>query len=479
MSEPLILLLTITGATLLILFLLYRRMKRRWTHLHTLHQTLFDNIDRLIVALPSDTRLLSEEEQIERFAEYAGQLRQLADALADDNYTIHPDSFATNDRKQEHNLLASLRNLQAHLSQKAENERIRAIEEQQRNWVNQGLARFVDLLKAHNTDLDTLTYEMIKNLTEYLGASIGGVFIARQEYNEEEYLHMIASVAYDRKKILQKRIEPGEGLVGECYLEKITLYITEIPRGYIEITSGFGKGIPKSILIVPLKLEDKAYGVLEIASIEYIEPYQIQFVERVAESIASAIASLKNNEQTRRLLDASQSQAEEMASQEEEMRQNLEELQATQDLMRHQQDELEQANILMQKNQNDLRNALELSETREKEIQLKNRELKQREEELSEKLKELEETRHSLEQRQKEMEKTNIRMQQNEMILRKAVEKAKTKEKELLEKQAVAKDLEEKYKTAQAELQKAVESLTTYRRWLEAANQKIKTLEGR
>jgi methyl-accepting chemotaxis protein len=141
----------------------------------------------------------------------------------------------------------------------------------------------------------------------------------------------MASFAFDRKKYIQQRFAIGEGLVGTCAIEQDRIFLTEIPENYLNITSGLGESKPRSLLLVPLKLENETLGVIEIASIQVLEEFEIVFVEKLAESIASAVATVKMNMRTSRLLEQSQQQAREMASQEEIMRQHMEELKKTQE----------------------------------------------------------------------------------------------------------------------------------------------------
>lgn len=228
----------------------------------------------------------------------------------------------------------TLLSMQKHLS------RI-ATEEAERTWVNTGLAKFVDILRnKESLDLKDLSDNILMNLVRYVNANQGAIFMLENSVKGEEHLEIIACYAYDRKKFINKRIEIGEGLVGQCVLEREIIYMTEIPDDYIRITSGLGGANPGSILIIPLLLNDKIFGVLELASFEKIPSYKIDFIKRLAENIASSIKNVKDNERTRLLLSASQQQAEELRAQEEEMRQNMEEMQATQEEMGRKNEEI-------------------------------------------------------------------------------------------------------------------------------------------
>ncbi|MEJ1240971.1 PAS domain-containing protein [Chryseolinea sp. T2] len=208
-----------------------------------------------------------------------------------------------------------------------------AQDEKERNWVAEGLALFSDILRSHSNDLRELSDHIISELVKYMQANQGALYLVNNNNPSDVHIELISCYAYDRKKYSIKRIELGEGMLGQTALEKATLYMTEVPTDYVKITSGLGEALPRNIVIVPLKLEDEVYGLVELASFHVIRRHQLNFVEKLSETLASTIAAVKTAERTQRLLKESQIQAEQLRSQEEEVRQNMEELSSTQEEM--------------------------------------------------------------------------------------------------------------------------------------------------
>ena len=225
----------------------------------------------------------------------------------------------------------SLLEMRKNLQEARNEEEKRKYEDSLRKWSNEGLARFAEILRQSTSSISVLSNNIIKNLIHFLDANQGGLFLYNDSNKSNIHLELIASFAYNQERKKKKVIYMGEGLIGTCAIEKAPIYMTELPHDYLTINSGLGGANPVSLLIVPLKVEEQIFGVIEIASFKKMEQYEIEFVEKVSESIASTLSIARINQRTAELLEQSQQQAEEMAAQEEEMRQNLEELQATQE----------------------------------------------------------------------------------------------------------------------------------------------------
>lgn len=214
-------------------------------------------------------------------------------------------------------------------------------EEKKRAWGINGLAMFSKLLRDNSQDFTQLCNIVIQELAKYVHAQQGGIYTVNDNLDDKKLI-LRSWYAYERKKYREKTVEIGEGVLGEAFREKRTVYMKKLPENYLRITSGLGDSEAGCLLVVPLKVNEEVEGMIEIASFKPFEPYQVEFVEKVCESVASTLISVKINEKTKQLLENAQISGEMLRAQEEEMRQNMEELQATQEALHRKEIELDE-----------------------------------------------------------------------------------------------------------------------------------------
>jgi hypothetical protein len=207
-------------------------------------------------------------------------------------------------------------------------------EENERKWTSEGLAKFADILRENAEDVQTLSYQVISNLVKYLNANQGGVFVLKDEDKTDIHISLEACYAFERRKFLKKKIDIKEGMVGQCFFEKESMYLTDIPKDYVSISSGLGESNPKFLLLTPIKADEEVYGVIEIASFQAIKPYMISFVEKLCESMAASLKIARINERTKLLLLSAQNLAENMQNQEGELKQYIQELHLVQETLK-------------------------------------------------------------------------------------------------------------------------------------------------
>lgn len=203
--------------------------------------------------------------------------------------------------------------------------------EAKRNWIVEGLAKFNEFTR--DTSNVTKFYDdVLSNLIRYIHANQGYFYVLNDENPEELYMEIKSVYAYGKQKYLEekKMIKYKQGLVGQAWFDKEALYFTEVPQEYVTITSGMGESTPTCIFIIPLMVNENVFGAIEIASFEPLEDYKVEFITKLSETLASTVSSVKTNERTRILLQASQEAEQALSAQEEEIRQNMEEMSATQ-----------------------------------------------------------------------------------------------------------------------------------------------------
>ncbi|MDN5201101.1 GAF domain-containing protein [Fulvivirgaceae bacterium BMA10] len=206
-------------------------------------------------------------------------------------------------------------------------------DERKRNWASEGIAGIAEILRSTKNS-SKIYDDIVSMVVSYMDANQGGLFIVeRDEGTETETIKMASCYAYTRKKFIETEYQPGQGLIGQAYLEKECIHLTDIPQNYVKITSGLGESTPTSLIIMPLMVNEMVEGLIEIASFDAFQEHEVAFLEKLGESIASFIQTNRINERTSVLLQEAQERAEELRAQEEEMRQNMEELAATQEEM--------------------------------------------------------------------------------------------------------------------------------------------------
>ncbi len=208
-------------------------------------------------------------------------------------------------------------------------------EDDKRNRINEGLAKFSEILGNYSNNLQKFGDEVIVNLVKFLNSNQGCLFVVNDENMDDEHLQLVSTYANNKKKFQSSRIIKGQGLVGQAWIEGKTIYMTKVPKNYINITSGLGYSTPRSVLIIPLKFNEEIHGVIELASFNTLEEYELDFVSKVSENIASALASVKINSRTQDLLIQYEDLAEKLKDQEEEMQSKVSELKQVQKEAKH------------------------------------------------------------------------------------------------------------------------------------------------
>ncbi len=249
------------------------------------------------------------------------EAKLLIDKIGDGQYD--DAHFENNKFLHEHSLGKSLLRMREKLHTVAQ-------QDQKRNWVSDGLNKFGEIIRQNTNNVEVLVNDLLSQLVDFLNINQGAIFI-RREHEKEVFLEKVASYAWGKTNFNKSRVKPGEGLLGQVWLEKTTLFLKEVPEDYVTIGSGLGEAKPTCILITPICINENVLGAIELASFKEFEDYEVDFIEKISENIASTITISQNNERTLNLLKTSQEQSERMKNQEEQMRKSLEDMSASQD----------------------------------------------------------------------------------------------------------------------------------------------------
>jgi len=157
----------------------------------------------------------------------------------------------------------------------------------EQDWLKTNLARFSSKMQGQK-NLDSLSRLIISELTPLVSAHRGAFFLMDTEEGAP-ILSLANSYAYRERKGIPNRFGLGEGLVGQCALEKSTILVTQVPHDYIQIGSGLGEAPPLNIMIIPILFEGQVKAVIELASFHPFSPIHQIFLDQLSESIGVVV----------------------------------------------------------------------------------------------------------------------------------------------------------------------------------------------
>ncbi len=208
---------------------------------------------------------------------------------------------------------------------------------QEQDWLKSNLAKFTQMLQGQK-DLNTVTRRILSELAQVVNAQKGMFYILEQDENfKNQRLKLFAAYAFGEEVKTQKEFALGEGLVGQCAVEKERILLTNVPKNYTKISSGLGKASPLNLIVLPVLFEKEIKAVIELASFDTFSETHLDFLSQLTESIGIVLNTIEANTRTESLLVQSQSLTE-------ELRRTNEELQDKAHLLVKQKEEVEAKN---------------------------------------------------------------------------------------------------------------------------------------
>jgi signal transduction histidine kinase/CheY-like chemotaxis protein/HAMP domain-containing protein len=257
----------------------------------------------------------------------------------------------------------------------------------EQDWLKTNLARFTRMLQGQR-DMKTVAKMVLSELAPLVEAQ-QGVFYVNHSDNGEAAMKLLGGYAYNKRKSLANSFHAGEGLVGQCMLEKERILVTDVPANYVQIGSGLGQARPNNIVVLPVLFEGEVKAVIELSTFQIFSDTHLTFLDQLTESIGIVLNTIEANTRTEDLLLQSQSLAGELQSQQDELKKTNEqlELQAqslrqSEDLLKSQQEELRQTN-------EELQDKAALLARQKAEVEAKNREVEEARWEMEEKAEQL------------------------------------------------------------------------------------------
>jgi signal transduction histidine kinase/HAMP domain-containing protein/ActR/RegA family two-component response regulator len=204
------------------------------------------------------------------------------------------------------------------------NEMIRNLRETMRvnteeDWLKTNLERFTRMLQGQR-DLATVSSMILSELAPLVGAQHAVLYVLTELTDGgEPVLQFQAGYGYKERKHLAKFFRLGEGLVGQCAVEKERILLTEVPGDYIQVNSGLGEAAPLNIIVLPILFEGQVRAVIELASLAPFSRTHQSFLDQLTESIGLVLNTVDATTVTEKLLEQARSQAHELQSRQDQL----------------------------------------------------------------------------------------------------------------------------------------------------------------
>jgi GAF sensor hybrid histidine kinase len=172
------------------------------------------------------------------------------------------------------------------------------LEQRQQVWVDSGIAMLSTLMAQNQNNLKQLCEQTLARLTKYMRVNAAMLYVARVDLETHTMkLYMHASFGLTREQIEKYTVlDEDQGLIGACYRDNTFQHISNLPEGFIKISSGLGNCTPPALLLMPLQSTAGVVGVLELGRFEDFQEFEITFIKRIAVILANNLIHTKNNE---------------------------------------------------------------------------------------------------------------------------------------------------------------------------------------
>lgn len=205
----------------------------------------------------------------------------------------------------------------------ATNELLDSFEE--RDWLQRSVTEVVSKNQGISS-LENLA-EIFLSATAQITESSYGAFYIKEGKEKNVRFVKKGAFADTADNVGRDSFALGQGLIGQCALEKRVQVINKIEGDYTLISSGLGETKPRSILIAPIVHEEEIIAVIELASLAEYTSQHLAFIEKVLETFGLTINRVIDRIEIARLLSESQAMTEELQAQSEELQTQSEELQ--------------------------------------------------------------------------------------------------------------------------------------------------------